>query len=231
MPSLGHGRRRKVRLVATTAALTLLSVSSLRAQEAGDPGKQKELEKKIEELERRNQELEKKLEEKTGTAPVETATVGSGSETPAKTPLRKDENFVIRLGQTFWEDLNSPAYNPPDPSAPPPRRRRESAPFDAPPFPVGEWLMNGTVTIGDANVGTPYPSFIMDTLYTGPNGDWWRDKRLAIYGWLDTGGNISTSTHSNLPTGYIIRPNKVEIDQVTLYVERRPDEYQQDHFD
>jgi hypothetical protein len=187
---------------------------------AEDPPK-RDLERENAELKKRIAELEKKLGDP---APVASPTPAAGTVT--------DEIFPVRLGHTLLEDLSSPAYSPPGPSAPPPQRRRaEPAPFDSPPYPVAEWQINGTPTIGDANLGTPYPSVIMDTLYNGPNGDWWRENRFAIYGWFDWGGNISSSRNLNLPTGYIIRANKVEIDQVALYLERRPDENQTDHFD
>ena len=222
-------------------ALALVVVAVAQASGRADDQKEEELRKENEQLRKKNEELEKRLKEgstaPSGTAPATSTTPGAAETAPttSMTPGSKtvsSEIFPVRLFRTLLEDLSSDAYSPPEPNAPPPRRRRkEPAPFDSPPYPVGEWQMNGTITIGDANVGTPYPSVIMDTLYNGPNGDWWKENRFALYGWLDVGGNISNERDSNAPTGYIIRPNKVEIDQVTAYLERRPDANQTESID
>jgi hypothetical protein len=67
-----------------------------------------------------------------------------------------------------------------------------------------------------------------------------RDSRWTIYGWLEPGGNISTSntnfnkvtgTGGNYPAAYSYQPNKVQLDQLAFYLERTPDEVQKDHFD
>ncbi len=44
------------------------------------------------------------------------------------------EPFFQRLDEAFLEQLGTPAYTPPDPNAPNPRRI-PPAPFDSPPFP------------------------------------------------------------------------------------------------
>jgi len=45
------------------------------------------------------------------------------------------------------------------------------------------------------------------------------------------GFNLSTSQHSNLPEGYNIFPNRVDLDQAVIYVERVPDTVQTDQID
>lgn len=71
----------------------------------------------------------------------------------------------------------------------------------------------------------------MEALYAGPNGKAWEDSHVKVYGWLEGSLNFSTSHLSNLPTAYDIFPNRVELDQAVLYVERLPDSVQTDHVD
>ena len=80
----------------------------------------------------------------------------------------------------------------------------------------------------------------MDAIYCGPNGKAWKDSRFTIYGWIEPGGNISTSnlgfnklsgTGGNYPAAYSYQPNTIQLDQAALYFERTPDEIQRDHFD
>ena len=88
------------------------------------------------------------------------------------------------------------------------------------------------------NIGQPfsvnYP--LMTALYTGKNGDWWKKSRIVMYGWANAGLNFSTSDASlgkygNAPAAYNQIPNSIQLDQLTLYVERQPDTVQKDHFD
>jgi hypothetical protein len=58
------------------------------------------------------------------------------------------EPFWKRLDEAFLEQLGTPAYTPPDPNAPN-TRRIPPPPFDSPPFPSGDWQINGTPIIGD----------------------------------------------------------------------------------
>jgi hypothetical protein len=80
----------------------------------------------------------------------------------------------------------------------------------------------------------------MDTVYCGENGQAWKDSRFTIYGWIEPGGNISTSgkrfnfvngTGGNYPAAYSYQPNTIQLDQAALYFERTPDEVQTDHYD
>jgi len=71
----------------------------------------------------------------------------------------------------------------------------------------------------------------MDALYRDRNGSAWKNSRVQIYGWINPGFNLSTSQHSNLPEGYNIFPNRVDLDQAVIYVERVPDTVQTDHID
>jgi hypothetical protein len=144
------------------------------------------------------------------------------------------EPFLKRLDEAFLEQLGTAAYTPPEPNAPN-TRRIPPAPFDSPPFPSGDWQINGTPIIGDPGELSPYP--LMQAIYDGPAGQMWKDSKLQIYGWVNFSGNISTSHPSktnengNFPLIYDERPNRMELNQIVVYLERMPDENQTDHID
>ena len=61
-----------------------------------------------------------------------------------------------------------------------------------------------------------------------------RPADIQIYGWANTGFNVSTSDHgkfANAPAAYAQVPDSIQLDQLTLYVEKVPDTIQTDHFD
>src|SRR5262249_49873758 len=143
--------------------------------------------------------------------------------------------FGKQLFDAFANDLESPAYEAPAPSFSPPQRRIPPAPFDSPPFPSADWQIGGTPVIGDpGNVG-PWP--LMEAIYAGPSGEAWKKSRIQIYGWECFSWNVSTSTNTsrgpnaNFPLIYDLRPNRFEQNQIVLYIERVPDEFQTDHID
>ena len=144
------------------------------------------------------------------------------------------EPFLKRLDEAFLEQLGTAAYTPPAPDAPN-TRRIPPAPFDSPPFPAGDWQIGGSPIIGDPGELAPYP--LMQAIYDGPGGQAWKDSKIQIYGWMNFSGNISTSHPSNksengnFPLVYDIRPNRMELNQIVLYLERLPDENQTDHID
>lgn len=93
------------------------------------------------------------------------------------------------------------------------------SPIDSPPFPSSEW--DGAPLIG---VNSEAPNYPLQKLL-GLKG------RFKIYGWLDFGGNISSSKHSNAPESYDIVPNGVGLDQAIIKIERQPNTVQTKHFD
>jgi opacity protein-like surface antigen len=113
-------------------------------------------------------------------------------------------------------------------SEPEPKRLGLAAPLDSPPFPSGDWPLGGSQLIGvpDTAVGP-----LMKWLYDGPNGQAWKDSRIKIYGWGEVGANASTSSQSLAPAGYPLHPDRVELDQLALRIERLPDTAQNDHVD
>ncbi len=85
--------------------------------------------------------------------------------------------------------------------------------------------------IGQPNLNQPP---LMTALYNGPNGEKWQASKIQVYGWIDTGFNVSSSNKShfaNAPAAYDIVPNSIQLDQAALYIERVPDTVQTDHFD
>ena len=152
----------------------------------------------------------------------------------ARAEKKLHESFFKRLDEAFLEQLGTPAWTPPDPNAPNPRRI-PPAPFDSPPFPSGDWQIGGTPIIGDPGELPPGP--LMQAIYEGPGGQAWKDSKFQIYGWVNFSGNISTSHPSktsengNFPLVYDIRPNRMELNQIVLYLERLPDTNQMDHID
>jgi hypothetical protein len=58
-----------------------------------------------------------------------------------------------------------------------------------------------------------------------------RKARIKVYGWADPGITVSTSNNSNIPESYAIVPNKPELDQGVLRIERVPDTVQTRHLD
>jgi hypothetical protein len=106
-------------------------------------------------------------------------------------------------------------------------RRALPAPFNSPPFPSGEY--QGYPLIGVPPDDATYP--LMKAIYAGPNGDAIKDSRIKAYGWFNASGNWSTSKNSNMPDSYWIVPNRFELDQAIIRVERQVDSVQTDHID
>jgi hypothetical protein len=113
-----------------------------------------------------------------------------------------------------------------NPEEEPEYRRGLPAPFESPPFPSSEYPM--VYPIGILSDET-FP--LMRAIYDGPNGQWWKDSRIKIYGWIDTSVNYSTSATNNLPNAFNIRADKLELQQALLRFERIPDTVQTDHWD
>ena len=184
---------------------------------------------------------------KTEAAQKKAAAAEEAAKKSAEAEKRLHESFWQRFDEAYREQLGMPCYVPTPPpspdgksddkSAPAPGcvRRGLPAPFDSPPYPMGEWQMGGTPTIGDPNNVDPGP--LMQALYEGPGGDIWKDSKIMIHGWEDFSGNISSSRNNtagqsaNFPEIYDERSNRIEQNQFVGYLERLPDECQTDHID
>ncbi len=100
--------------------------------------------------------------------------------------------------------------------------------FISPPFPSTEY--QGYPLIGLPPDDTVYPlnRWLYDDL---PFGQSMETERIRLYGWLNASANLSTSKDSNMPDSYWIVPNKVELDQAIVRIERQVDSAQTDHID
>jgi hypothetical protein len=142
------------------------------------------------------------------------ATGGQNANTNSDYTLRG--NFFQRLAQFYKQDWVGK-----NPTTASPAKRGLLAPLDSPPFPSADWIYGGAPDIG-APDGNTYP--LMSALGL-------ENSRNKIYGWVATSINFSTSGHNNFPVSYDVFPNKIELNQAVIYVERLPDTTQTDHFD
>jgi Putative beta-barrel porin-2, OmpL-like. bbp2 len=170
------------------------------------------------------------------------AAASSAPDAPAAgcNPGSENESFFQRLGDSYKAHLfpgDAPPGDPTGPSSGYDPRRVSAPPEGVPPWPYGTWPVGGTEAIGYENI---YYGPLMDAIWCGKNGRKWKDSRFTIYGWFEPGGNISTSntnfnkvtgTGGNYPGAYSYQPNRVQLDQFALYLERTPDEVQKEHFD
>jgi hypothetical protein len=122
---------------------------------------------------------------------------------------------------------------PADPKLPPGRRDYWPAtPQSLPPMPFTEWPYGGTTNLGVTRTNS-VDSPLMSAMANTAPGRWMEDAHIQIYGWIDPGGNLSTSTvrGGNAPAAYSYNPNTVQLDQAVIYIERLPDTVQKDHLD
>jgi hypothetical protein len=123
---------------------------------------------------------------------------------------------------------------PTDPNAPPGRRANwDPAPETTPAMPFTDWPYGGTTALGGNRTGSVDSPLMMSIANTA-TGKWLQDNGIQIYGWIDTGFNVSSNTTrelGNAPVAYAAYPNTVQLDQAVIYVERTPDTVQTDHID
>ena len=166
--------------------------------------------------------------------------------TPAAAPASsaaKADNPYDHLGTNpfvrFWNyqklelGMSSAPVDPTAPPAPPSARDGwPTVPQTAPPMPFTDWPYGGTTLIGDNHTASIDSPFMVAIANTGL-GKWLQNTGIQAYGWIDYGGNISTSKSKggNSPAAYDYQPNAVQLDQAVLYVERTPDTVQTDHID
>jgi hypothetical protein len=174
-------------------------------------------------------------------ASVISLTLGAGSVamaqtsvTPAPTPGPVlDNNPWDRFwAYQLWE-IGQPGP-PTDPNAPSSRRPAPwpAQPETTPPMPFTEWPYGGATAIG-ANRPASVDSPLMVAIAPTDVGKWMAKENIQVYGWVDVGGNISSSNvkGGNAPGAYDYNPNTIQLDQAVLYAERTPDTVQTDHID
>ena len=176
------------------------------------------------------------LAQRAPAAPPPTATDDAAAPAAASAsapPPQLGENIVERFVKYNAWELGQPGP-PADPSAPSSRRPAPFPPAAAttPPIPFTEWPYGATTVIG-ANRPNSVDSPLMVAIANTGLGKWMNKEHLQFYGWIDVGGNISSSTvkGGNSPAGYDYNPNTVQLDQAVVYLERTPDTVQKDHID
>jgi len=108
-----------------------------------------------------------------------------------------------------------------------PPRRALPAPFESPPFPSTEY--QGYPLVGVPASTDVYP--LMEFIYTLPCGEAIKESRVMAYGWINGSGNLSNCNNSNSPFSYWLVPNRFELDQAVLRIERLVDSVQMEHWD
>jgi hypothetical protein len=103
-------------------------------------------------------------------------------------------------------------------------RRGLPAPLD-PVFPSQEWV--GQPVMGAPDTDPVYP--LEKAIYQACPA--LKKARIKIYGWGNPGWDHSSSNHSNIPLSYAIVPNRLEMEQLILRIERTPDTVQTEHMD
>ncbi|RDS82034.1 hypothetical protein DWU99_15290 [Dyella psychrodurans] len=152
--------------------------------------------------------------------------VDSGQTTPALEQSGDCSRSIFhRLGAAYVEDAQ-----PLDPNAPAPARRGLSAPLDSPAFPSSEWQIGGaSYPIGVPNENSQYP--LEKALGCTAFGQWMKRHRIEMFGWINAAANLSTSHFTNYPLSYQVRPNRAELNQVVVNIQRIVDTVQTDHLD
>jgi hypothetical protein len=119
------------------------------------------------------------------------------------------------------------------PAEPERPRRAFPAPFSAPPFPSSEFqgypLLGIPQSTGYAEDLSQYP--LMGAVYGSSFGEFFKENRIKMYGWITAAGNFSNSKNSNTPASYWIVPNSIQMDQYVFRIERETDTVQTDHID
>jgi len=135
------------------------------------------------------------------------------------------KNIFRRLRAGYREDAQ-----PADPNSPPPARRGMSAPLDSPAFPSAEWQLGGvSFPIGAPDENSQYP--LEKALGCTAVGQWMTQHRIEIFGWINSAANVSSSSSTNYPLSYQVRPNRIELNQVVFNIQRIVDTVQTDHLD
>jgi hypothetical protein len=141
-------------------------------------------------------------------------------------------NFFRQLRDVYAAD-----WHPSTAPAPAPARRGAPSPLDSPPFPSADWSYGGSPVIGEPDTNS-YPLMLAWKSSRTSSGKSARigDAALAlsrskIYGWLEPTVDASSSGFRNDPVSDDAYPNRAELGQSVLFLERLPDTVQQNHFD
>jgi Putative beta-barrel porin-2, OmpL-like. bbp2 len=143
------------------------------------------------------------------------------------------DDFFTRLVNYYRLEWGHDAP-PTDPKAPSSHRDGwPTTPQSSPPYPFTEWPYGGATSIGVSRPNS-VDSPLMVALANTALGKAMNDAHIQVYGWINPGANLSTSTvqpGGNFPAAYMYTPNTGTLDQAVVYVERVPDTVQTDHVD
>jgi hypothetical protein len=106
------------------------------------------------------------------------------------------------------------------------QRRALPSPWSSPPFPGSEY-QGPTIGVPPSTDTYALMRALQGTCY----GDFLNSNRIKIYGWTTVSANWSTSKNSNTPDSYWIVPNRFELDQAVVILEREVNTAQTDHVD
>jgi hypothetical protein len=156
-------------------------------------------------------------------AKPEAATPGLAKvDAPAPVAAERESGADLR---TVAETEQAPAASEAPANNQEPQRRALPAPLDGV-FPGSDYL-GPTPLIGVPDTDPVYPL----TKAVWAIAPALKDARIKVYGWINPGISVSTSNRSNIPESYAIVPNRLELDQAVLRIERLPDSVQTDHVD
>jgi hypothetical protein len=175
----------------------------------------------------------------TASAQTNAAPMASTNTPPPPYGAKAHDGFWKRFDAQELSQAGTASNPPPDTNAPAsPVRRIGPTPFDSPPYPDMDWqLGGGPNVIGDPGALRDAPWPFMAAVYDGPNGKFWYESRIQLYGWWTVSANASSSHNysrgltPNYPEVYDERSDRVELDQFVVYLERMADENQTDHID
>jgi hypothetical protein len=152
---------------------------------------------------------------------AQTAGVSEPTLEPA-TPTAAISSFAVEHESDVEQ---APAGNESPTTNQQPQRRALPPPLDGI-FPGSDYL-GPTPLIGVPDTDPVYP--LTKALWDIAPA--LKRSRIKAYGWINPGISVSTSNKSNIPESYAIVPNRLELDQAVLRIERLPDTVQTDHVD
>jgi len=113
-----------------------------------------------------------------------------------------------RLGQADMADWKGTPE-----SGPEPKYRGYPAPVTNPFFPFCVWPYGGSVTI--SYLWTQSGS-LMEAIWSSKEGEKWKKTGIQIYGWINGGLNVSTSTNGHYANAraayYVVHPDRHQPD-------------------
>ncbi|RMB52179.1 putative OmpL-like beta-barrel porin-2 [Sphingomonas sp. PP-CE-3A-406] len=168
----------------------------------------------------------------TNPSSADLSSAGASSASGAYTTDNLGDGVLTRFTRYYALEMGH-ASAPSDPNAPASRREGWPAqPATTPPLPFTEWPYGGATSIG-ANRPASVDSPLMTAIAPTGIGRALASAHVQVYGWLDVGGNYSSSSvpGGNAPAAYDYQPRRIQLDQAVVYVERTPDTVQQDHVD